>query len=429
MKGIIMLAIAIGAYLIMNKLNDARKSKAYKDYYAQKRSKFPWLDNWIKETNIDPAVERVSEVKLQNIAGGIFILIVIAIIFILLPSWQVYKVSFPVQIVFLALPLLVSYFWVRSKAKKPGDLGDDYGAESGLMLECPSCHCPHSYVMPQKEVFIDGDDGSSTTTTTTTKTRYGDDSTAAGALFSGTKTDTKTTYKETHNYYGREFKDFKCLNCGHHTERNKFERSWGENPPRNGMHYYDPPKPAWDYAEIKNLKEEKSGEEKLRKGQKQQKSADKSYTESRNTSGGTAVKMSIAEMEKSMANGSVEAKRDLVVAYFLGLGVEKDEEKARTISEVEMTNDYKWGLRDTLGDKGYEAFASKNYDIAFPLLQKATELNELYSPLYLAKCYHFGYGVAPNKKKAYELYQKYLQKNPDNKDAQKALKELKKELK
>jgi hypothetical protein len=409
----IILAAGFAASFILNKLGRARITKAYVDYYAKKRREFSWLENWIKE-NENPAEGRAVAVT----SGGLFLVflyfLVVEIITMIIPSMFGLKKSIPFQIILLAAGIVVYEITSRKSAKNPGI--EENANEKGLTLECPSCHCPHAWVMTQKEEVVEGSNTSRTETTTTTKTKYGDDSTAASALFSGTKTDTETTYKETTTYYGKTIRDFKCLNCGH-TGHIKYSDSWSYEP-KGGIQVFNPPKPALGI-------EEESRKEKLRKGQKQQKIAGKSYEKTKKAGG----KMSIAEMHKAMDNGSIEAKRDLVVAYFLGLGVEKDEEKAKAIAEVVFVNDYKKTFKSVLSEKGYEAYVAKNYDIAFPLYQKAAELNDDFASLKLARFYHHGYGVAQDKKKAYELYQSEPKLLKYDDEAQKALKQLKKELK
>jgi len=104
---------------------------------------------------------------------------------------------------------------------------DEYHEEGGLTLECPKCHCPHSWVMTFRQHHVES---RSETTTTTTYVRESD-----GA--------TKRTESTKISYSGTTIRDFKCLNCDH-TEHNRYDVGWKERPSEEPVNY-NPPKPAW----------------------------------------------------------------------------------------------------------------------------------------------------------------------------------------
>ena len=101
----IFLVIVAGIIFLLIRRSKAKKAQnviVYTEYFAQKRQQFPWFDNWFKE-NGDPSKSMGTE--------------------------------------FLA-------------EKNPSDYVASTidGYEKGLTLECPSCGCPLSWVMIQKEI-------------------------------------------------------------------------------------------------------------------------------------------------------------------------------------------------------------------------------------------------------------------------------------
>jgi hypothetical protein len=326
----------------------------------------------------------------------------------------------------LALPLPVSYFWALKKAKKPGDYkhGDNGQEKSveGLTLECPSCHCPHSWVMPQKEVFVDEHEGSITTTTTRKGYGQGD---VVSSLFEGFKSDgttTKTT--ETHVYNGREFRDFKCLNCGHHTERNEFKASWSGSRPEEGMRYFDPPMPAWMPDWLAKQIEGKKTEAEYEQKNKAREEYEKTMKSSVEDSGISDGMFKMAEM------GDEKAKMFIGISYLLGQGVEKDEKKAKKW----ISSDYYYKSDGSFDyyRLGGEAKNSMNITAIISLYEMAVAERGSMSSFFLGDIYSGNVGQLLlergvrniiDKEKARHWYQKSA--DFGNKDAKKRLKELK----
>jgi len=193
---LIFLAIVALIVLIIirkTKASKARKIPVYTEYYARKRVEFPWLENWIKE-NGDPSVERASE--------------------------------------FMASKDPSDYVCFRN--------GD---TEHGLTLECPSCGCPHSWVMTEKEVIVETKSEKIKEITTTRKGAGEDWGFGRGDVT------TRSSKFDGYVYTGRSIKNFKCLNCGH-TEQNEYNEEWNTNEysrvePESWHSVFDPPIQAW----------------------------------------------------------------------------------------------------------------------------------------------------------------------------------------
>ena len=184
MGSIIFMAIAAGVgYLIYKKFQKKKEANVpvYEAYYAEKRRQFPWLENWIKQ-NGNPAPIRAKEFLANKEDAG------------------------RLQI------------------------------ENGLTLECPSCGCPHSWVMHSRENIIESSEKE-----TTTRSGYGKGD-FADSMLEGFKQNGSTT---TITYSGRSIKDFECLNCGH-SEHNEYNETW-HYPPAEVLEKYKQPKPAWSF--------------------------------------------------------------------------------------------------------------------------------------------------------------------------------------
>jgi len=233
-----MLAIvaAVIAFLFIKDKKTSRFEKAVRAYYENKRREFPWLDNWINEwskLNGDMIAARVKDVKGDNAFMTYYLFALPILVILIFPKW------IPIHVILIAGSIFFSEFMSREKAKEPGE--QERLGERGLTLECPSCHCPHAWVMTRKEVVIDGSDTSRSTTTTTTTTRVDSFESFSHGVMNDSS---KTKVRETTTYYGRDFRDFKCLNCGHTTVG---ENSWdGYSNPDSGVFNYDPPMPAWE---------------------------------------------------------------------------------------------------------------------------------------------------------------------------------------
>jgi hypothetical protein len=232
-QAIVWLVIITVTFVMLFRWTKTRSLKVYQKYYAQKRQEFPWLDKWIQK-NGDPSEKRAGTYSIESfgMAAAVFLVLVVITYFI-------GKSSNVNTLVYLGLAVCVNFLWAKKKSAK--NAGDER-PEAGLTLECPSCHCPHSWGMHRKEVIIED---ATMTTTTTTRTGYGQgdiiDSAFEGFKQSGTTSKTKTTY------YCRYIKDFECFNCGK-TEHNEYEMKLNDAP-KTGVFNYNPPKTAFEYKE------------------------------------------------------------------------------------------------------------------------------------------------------------------------------------
>jgi TPR repeat protein len=357
---LVIIAAVVFFFIKWNKKNKAKKLPVYADYYARKRQEFPWLDNWIKE-NGDPSEERAKE--------------------------------------FLS-------------GKDPSKLEP----EEGLTLECPSCRCPHSWAMTQKEIVRRGSSGSRTTTTQRTTISggdLGDVGAEAARRIMGDNYGDGTKVTENTTYHGVIIKKFKCLNCGH-TERNEYDFS-------QNSHFaeytdtYDPPFMAWGYyarsAEFNQY------------GNKNSEEAEELYKQATQTAGGSGIS---AALLKAAEMGNEEAKFDVGVAYLLGIGTAKDEAKAREFLPGKYINgdgsiDF-WGLAET-------EYNNNNYTAALPLFETSIANGEVDEVLDVAYEYLGDmYADVTNtgfydKEKARQWYQKALDNGSD--EAKGKLKKLK----
>jgi uncharacterized membrane protein YbaN (DUF454 family) len=229
---LIQLVVIVGFFIMLYKWNKTRTLRAFKKYYAQKRSEYPWLDNWIKQ-NGDPSESRAKANSMMSVGAAIFVLLALLFITYLFSRITVIK-----SLVYLAISFGVCWLAGRKTVKGAGN----EQPEAGLTLECPHCHCPHSWVMHRKEAIIDN---VSTITTKNTRTGYGQGDIIDSA-FEGFKQN-GTTEKSTSTYDCRYIKDFECFNCGQ-TEQKVYEMTLN-NPPKTGVFDYNPPNTAWGYKE------------------------------------------------------------------------------------------------------------------------------------------------------------------------------------
>ena len=226
-------AVFVGLLVFMYKRNKTRSKKYYQAYYDKKRSEFAWLDNWLKGYP-DIAADRAGEDS-----GFVTIFTIVAFIVSYLIAAFFIKSRNVGEIVMIALPVvfceLLGLYTIRKKGQST------YESEKGLKLECPSCSCPHSYWMLQKENIVESEE---TTTETIKREGYGKGDFFDSAL-EGFKKD-GTEKNVTVVYAGRSIKDFKCANCGH-TEHNEYNERWvNSRPADEGKNVYNPPKMAWE---------------------------------------------------------------------------------------------------------------------------------------------------------------------------------------
>ena len=215
-------------------------NKTFNEYYDKKRQEYPWLDEWLKVNSNEPENRALGATFWAGIISPVlFVIIRIIVNWILFDkillgfasgNAAMYDVmwGFPRHLVnvisiFPAL-LIVAPFAaiIMSKMKiNPADAGNP---ENHLTLECPFCHCPHSWEMTFKQNIVD--DEVTTTTTTTTTTEGGGTDFISSALNPGS---TKTRKSTSTHFEGRVIREFRCLNC-EKTKRTVSEQSWGKMP-------------------------------------------------------------------------------------------------------------------------------------------------------------------------------------------------------
>ena len=370
--------LAIVAVVVLLIIRRSKKRKAenvivYAEYYAQKRKEFPWLDNWIKE-NGDPEQSRAKEFMAE---------------------------------------------------KDPGELEP----EAGLTLECPSCGCPHSWVMLQKDSIVDKVEKEVQETTTTIK--------GGGQDWGFGASDVTHTKSKTlgYIYHGRAIKDFKCFNCGH-TEQNEYNEQWKSKDGNwgTGSHIktYHPPITAYDYWNH-DITEEWTRQQETKK-------ANETYEQAKEEEERTAATQSIQQTQVSKNNlgiselllkaaelGSMDAQYDIATKYLFGQGVAADEEQGAMWLEKAWYQDYsdvEFDFLPSLFQRGYSLYLDEKFDEAFLYLKKVSEMG--HSPAYtnLGDCCRDGHGVSVDIEKARYWYKKAIDEIGDD-DAKKALKKLK----
>jgi len=208
------LAVAVGFFFLLYKWNKTRTSRALKKYYAKKRREFSWLDNFIKQ-NGDPSESRAGDDSYKNVIFAVLVFLVLVII-----NFIFGKESIVNTLVYLAISAGVCIIMGIKTAVNPGKYYDlDI---QDLTLECPSCHCPHSWGITAKEVIVENE---ATIVETTKRDGYNDETEEVATVY-GVKT----------------LIDFICLNCGH-TEHNEYHSQHKNSRPSDeGMNTYNPPK-------------------------------------------------------------------------------------------------------------------------------------------------------------------------------------------
>jgi len=247
---IIMWAVVVFVFIKQSKKDEAlakeKAMKIYGDYYTKKRQEFTWLEKWIKD-HIDPTEIRAS----VDAGGNIFLAGVVFIVLTFILGWVLKGVFFKltyekpemVKVLIDAIRIAIAFVlasFVRKIIVKKQKTNDPSILEptQGLTLECPSCHCPHSWVMVKEKNIVDGTSTMTTTKTTTIKGGGTDWGFGAG--------DRVVTSKKikTLSHNGTAVRDFKCLNCGH-TEHNEYNESWSEYPDEDAK-TFNPPEAAWE---------------------------------------------------------------------------------------------------------------------------------------------------------------------------------------
>jgi hypothetical protein len=233
-------ACIIVAFIFLLKRNKKIAIKIYNDYYTKKRKEFPWLVEWWKRyKHPSPA-----EIRGGTSAGAIVIIsfivfIVLALLFGFIESKLVPStglVSYISSAVIIAIVFLVSAKLGEYILKKENPATSDNKGH-GLVLECPSCHCPHAWGMVYELNAISKIETETVRTTTET---WEEDS-SGHRIFGSTSIRTKT--KKYTDYIGKIIRDFLCENCGH-KHHGEYDESWGDEPVTKPQHF-NPPKKAW----------------------------------------------------------------------------------------------------------------------------------------------------------------------------------------
>jgi len=227
---LIILTAVYGLLFLKNKRAMPRKLKALTNYYETKRKEFTWLDEWLKKNPNTPQ-ERVKSERSTSILLFAVYYAGVALVIIIFKKWTFVH--------FLLIAGTAIFFLIAEWLKKDANTSLD----TSFDIECPSCHCPHAWVMIREEKR--GSGSSTSTSTTVSGTRSTDGGIVGAGMdsfysnFDKTKTTTKTTY-----YYDL-IQDFKCLNCGH-TKQEVVYNIDTSFQPDYGVEVFNPPKPAWE---------------------------------------------------------------------------------------------------------------------------------------------------------------------------------------
>ena len=359
---LIVLAAIIFVGIKLYKKFKEKKTNAIAGYYAEKRLQYPWLDKWLNDWN----------------GKGVDI--------------------------------------VAIRAKDTFGKDPHCEPEQGLTLECPSCGCPHSWVLLHVEEIVENKE-----------TNYHLNGRG------GEKTD--SIY-----FTGRSIKDFKCLNCGH-TQHNEYDEEWRwprdrKDDKESEQYDYDPPKPAW---EIPGNVSEQAGKKIYEQLQAQQssaaapQSAPSPQTVQASASGINPDLMKAAEL------GNRDAAYDIATMYLLGRGVAKSMEEADRWLSMKR-DEYAYEYSEEGGCFSPEAYFAvdiawcafhasqkENYEDAVALYQISADMNCATALYDLGNYYESGAVVPMDKQKALSLFEKAAAKG--YKDSKEVVKRLKKEMK
>ncbi|MCL2801894.1 MAG: thioesterase family protein [Treponema sp.] len=256
-RNFLMIIIGILFYL----RNRSNALRIYSNYYREKRSKFTWLENWIKEHKTDPAKVRATENTVYTIILAAALFVGISIIggivldFIIQKGTEIFLAASNLvaneleymlymsigSVLAILIAMIISQRVWKSRFKDVRD---------GGALECPTCECPHSWVMLYKLNVIDNIILEKTTTTTT-KTQSADSFGGGfiGGLAANASSESSTVKSTFTIFEGRVISDYKCNNCGH-TQRDEYNSKWfgKKNRPDETEHFFDPPKEPWEPA-------------------------------------------------------------------------------------------------------------------------------------------------------------------------------------
>ena len=242
MLSIVFFGVLILMFFYYKIIYRKRAHAIFKRYYDRKRKKIPWLDNWMKQgsnskipkTRADNAVASAKIISIGWTIGSVVFSASIGLFFF----------TYNTAIIILFAGMLFGVLLAERKIRKPGvmklGMGDKNYVWTGkeFTLECPSCHCPHSWGkyhqnFDVEKVNIEKEYSKKRTTTTS-----GVDSsdflgnvlggTTASEMMLGQKTRRKV--KEQKNkfvyYTGKEIVDYKCENCNHEIHKDDSTSSY-----------------------------------------------------------------------------------------------------------------------------------------------------------------------------------------------------------
>jgi hypothetical protein len=145
-----------------------------------------------------------------------------------------------------AVAILIAVIINRLMTKKSKSSPDYEPSDNGISLECPSCHCPHSWVMVKSQNIVEKVETKTTTTTRTPSAEsYGGG--AIGQAFAGASSSTSTSVH--HTYKGKFYKLFECLNCGK-TQKTEGKKTWEDEEPNQDVVEYNPPVDSWEASDV-----------------------------------------------------------------------------------------------------------------------------------------------------------------------------------
>ena len=431
MIGLLFLAAGIAVLVILYKRNEYRGfdeyqkayTQFYGDYYDKKRKEFSWLDNWIK-ANGDPVIKWAAVNTDKDTKGSSMSPVLLSFAILAVGGIITLIVGSSSVVVFIIVGLITlagSYLAGNKLGNKAVNADTEhlespsaYEPYNGLTLECPSCHCPHSWGMTNEEITVERKETKKETTTRTRTVKGGGTDWGFGK---GDSTSVSSSTWVTDTYYGKEIRDLKCLNCGH-TEHKEYddvvigtdsysEKDSRRNPPESGTKKYNPPETAWAVW-LKKENQSASANQDFTDKTPEEKAAaidnivelggvDVLYKSAQNTSD---IATSLALYQKAAEMGHAGAQ------YWLGYFYFEDGSQHVAVDNAKSAMWYEKALNSD----------SSMYEL------DVVEKGEIYNRL--GEMYRDGNGVPKDIEKAKNYFNKAVE-DCDDEDAKKALKELK----
>jgi len=192
--------IVVVLFILFHIWNKYRSKGKYKTYYGDKRRKFPWLDNYLKNNPNAVKQGAGTDAWVATILGVIVFFISMFILSFITRN------NLTAEIITASIGLGTSFLigLFMRKAVDPNE------------AECPSCHCPHAWRITGTQNIVESSDTTRSRTEITKKNELGWESTEE-------RTSTDTVYG------GYVIKDFICDNCGH-VSREKETKAWNNMP-------------------------------------------------------------------------------------------------------------------------------------------------------------------------------------------------------